>query len=295
MNITGASAASAVLPRVPDCSVARPSQSVPLAPANNLLLRIASTCVLAPLALVAAYLGGWVFALFWAIAALAVWWEWSALVLGRLSWPVFAVGAGALAVETVLAGSGRTGWALAAVFVGALAAALAAGHNRPWVAGGVPYASAIVIAPIVIRADVSRGFLAILFVFAVVWATDILGYFVGRAFGGPKLAPSISPNKTWTGAFGGAGGAIVAGAIVVAAGGGSWTAAALWGLILSVCAQAGDLFESKVKRLFQAKDASTLIPGHGGAMDRLDGFVAAATALAVFGGLRGAWASLLGW
>jgi phosphatidate cytidylyltransferase len=118
----------------------------------------------------------------------------------------------------------------------------------------------------------------------VVWATDICAYFVGRAVGGPKLAPSISPGKTQSGALGGTVGGVVAGLLLATgAGAGNLATLGLVALVLSVISQAGDLFESWVKRQHGAKDSSTLIPGHGGVMDRVDGLVAAALALYVIG------------
>ncbi len=142
-------------------------------------------------------------------------------------------------------------------------------------------------APILLRRDVELGLVAILFLFALVWATDVAGYFAGRAFGGPKLAPKISPNKTWSGAAGGTIGAMLAGLGVAAlAGIDNLVAIAIVAFGLSAVAQVGDLFESGVKRRFGAKDASHLIPGHGGVMDRLDGFIAAAAAAMALGVAR---------
>jgi phosphatidate cytidylyltransferase len=141
---------------------------------------------------------------------------------------------------------------------------------------------------ILLRKDSNLGLLAVLLLFAVVWGTDILGYFVGRAVGGPKLAPAISPNKTWSGALAGLLFAMIAGAVVAhLARLGSLAAVGGVALLLSIASQAGDLFESSVKRRFHVKDASALIPGHGGVMDRLDGFWAATVAAALFGVLRG--------
>ena len=157
------------------------------------------------------------------------------------------------------------------------AAALAPAERRIWVAAGIPYAGALGIAPIVLRSDGEYGFLAIILLFAVVWATDIAAYFVGRAVGGPKLVPRVSPKKTWSGAIGGTLPRVVA---AVARRPGrrrlnGLFAIAMLAVVLSVVAQAGDLFESALKRRFGAKDSSHLIPGHGGLMDRLDGFVTA--------------------
>ena len=123
----------------------------------------------------------------------------------------------------------------------------------------------------------------------VVWATDIFAYFVGRAVGGPKLAPSISPGKTQSGALGGAVGGVVAGLLLAAAAGaGNLAWLGLVAFVLSIVAQAGDLFESWVKRRHGRKDSGALIPGHGGVMDRVDGLVAAAFALYVIGWISAA-------
>ena len=140
------------------------------------------------------------------------------------------------------------------------------------------------------------GFAALLFLFATVWATDIFAYFTGRGFGGPLLAPRLSPKKTWSGAVGGLAGGVVAGVLVAYASAGTHPAAAgVLALILSIAAQGGDLFESSVKRRFGAKDTSALIPGHGGVMDRVDGFLVAALVAVVIGALRfGAAASAPG-
>jgi phosphatidate cytidylyltransferase len=127
-----------------------------------------------------------------------------------------------------------------------------------------------------------------LFVFAIVWTTDIAAYFVGRGLGGPMLVPRVSPNKTWTGAIGGLLASVFA-AIIVAkiAALTSFFALAMLAIVLSISAQAGDLFESFLKRRFNAKDSSHLIPGHGGLMDRLDGFVTASVAAVMIGVVRG--------
>jgi len=128
----------------------------------------------------------------------------------------------------------------------------------------------------------------VIFLFAIVWMTDIGAYFVGRALGGPKHVPQVSPNKTWAGAVGGLAAAIlVAVAVAKLAALPAIFALAMVALALSVFAQAGDLFESFLKRRFHAKDSGHLIPGHGGLMDRLDGFVTASVAAALIGLLRG--------
>jgi phosphatidate cytidylyltransferase len=258
--------------------------------------RILSSLALAPLAIAAAYLpdvyapvGFWLFGIFWLIAAAAVWWEWTTLVSGPGNRLVFALGATTLSLAMIVAEMRMPRTSTMLVVLGALAIGVfARADRRSWAMGGLLYAGAVLAAPIALRRDVQLGFIAILFLFAVVWATDILGYFVGRALGGRKLAPRISPGKTWSGAAGGTIAAILAGIAVAQYAGINHVAAiAVLSLLLSVAAQAGDLFESGVKRRFGTKDASRLIPGHGGLMDRLDGFAAAALVAAVIGITRG--------
>jgi phosphatidate cytidylyltransferase len=150
----------------------------------------------------------------------------------------------------------------------------------------------LLAAPVLLRADPGYGIAAILLLFAIVWTTDIAGYFAGRAIGGPKLAPSISPKKTWSGAIAGLAGAMIV--VVIAARFipqtqiGALLAVAI---LLSVVSQAGDLAESAMKRHFGVKDSSQIIPGHGGVMDRLDGFWAAVVCAALIGIARGGFAA----
>jgi len=261
---------------------------VPLS-ANNLLLRVVSAAVLAPLALAAAYVGGLPFALFWGAAALIVLWEWMTLVVGPNYRLMVSSCAAAIAVAGFLGWLGRPVTALFVIGLGALAGAIfAPNERRLWVIAGTGYAGGMVLAPVLLRVDVGFGFAVVLLLFAIVWTTDVLGYFAGRAFGGPKLWPAVSPKKTWSGAIVGTVGAVAV-ALLVAAQFGSSSGIAIIAvaLLLSIVAQAGDLFESWVKRQFDAKDSSHIIPGHGGVMDRLDGFWAAAVAGCVVGVLRG--------
>ncbi len=262
--------------------------SAPSPHSGELGKRVASAIVLAVLAVGAVAVGGWPFTLFWAAAALGIFWEWNAIVAGSAS-AVLAAGATAIAVAAVAAGFGSFAAALFALVVGAVAAALLCGRGRrAWGGSGVLYAGIALLAPVLLRRDEELGIVAIIFLFAVVWSTDILGYFVGRAVGGPKLAPHISPKKTWSGACGGAVGAIVAAmAVMLGAGIRPLVAVAVIALALAIISQGGDLFESAVKRHFGVKDASHLIPGHGGLMDRLDGFIAASGVAALLGLARG--------
>ena len=255
---------------------------------------------MAALAVAAVVLGGWPFALFWAAAAVGVFWEWSAMVAGGAA-AARMVGIAALIAGALMAGAGQIHAASLALAAGAAAvAATCPRGRRGWGAAGVAYAGVLLIAPMVLRSDPELGLLAILFLFAVVWSTDILGYFVGRAIGGARLAPHVSPKKTWSGACGGALGALAASvALVYIAGNTPLLPAAGVAFVLSIASQTGDLFESAVKRRFGVKDTSHVIPGHGGLMDRLDGFIAASVVAALVGitrgGLEAAGEGLLLW
>lgn len=265
-----------------------PEKISPPTSASNLALRVISAAVLAPLAFLAAYFGGWPFALFWCAAALAVLWEWIALVAGPSYRLMFFSSGGAIAAAGFVAWLDRPIVALLMIGLGALAAAIFAPRERRlWVTAGVAYAGAMLLAPMFLRADSTYGFAVVVLLFAIVWTTDVVGYFAGRTFGGPKLLPAVSPKKTWSGAIAGTVAAVVV-ALLVTGMFGSFNKVALVGIafLLSVLAQIGDLFESWVKRQFGAKDSGHLIPGHGGVMDRLDGFWAAAVAACLIGLLR---------
>jgi phosphatidate cytidylyltransferase len=242
-----------------------------------------------PLALATAYLGHWPFAVFWGVAAMGVLWEWTSLVAGADRPFVLMTGVATLALALALVVSGLPLAAVIVLAIGTLAAAsLAPAERRLWIAGGIPYAGALGLAPILLRSDDEDGFLSVLFLFAVVWTTDIAAYFIGRTAGGPKLVPQVSPNKTWSGAIGGTLAAVVVALVLAkAAALAGLFAIAMLAIVLSVSAQAGDVFESFLKRKFGAKDSSHLIPGHGGLMDRLDGFVTASVVATLIGLARG--------
>jgi phosphatidate cytidylyltransferase len=238
------------------------------------------------------YVGGWLFLGLCAAAAAGILWEWIHLIADRGARRVLAIGCIALLAASLLTGAGQPGAAVSAIIAGAVLAGAvssrslgtAAGGGALWAAGGVLYAGIAFLSPALLRREPQWGFIALLFLFATVWATDILAFLCGRTVGGPLLWPRVSPKKTWAGAIGGlAGGIAAAVAVAYASGLRSVAAAGLMGLLLSILAQAGDLFESAVKRRFGAKDASQLIPGHGGLMDRLDGFLVAAVAALLIG------------
>jgi phosphatidate cytidylyltransferase len=167
-----------------------------------------------------------------------------------------------------------------------MVAAVVGSGLRWWVWGGLLYAGAALMASVFVRLDTAAGFLALMFVLLIVWITDIGGYFAGRGLGGPKLWPRVSPKKTWAGAIGGLVGSVVVALAFSMFGFGKAAPLLLLGAVLSIVSQLGDLFESAVKRNFDVKDSSHIIPGHGGLLDRLDGFVAAIVFAALVGFLR---------
>jgi len=255
----------------------------------ELCLRVGSALVLVPLAVGSAYLGGPPFLAVWALAAAIILWEWTVIVGEPGRTPVLAAGAAAFASAAVLFGLSWPRAALAVLALGAVAVAgLAGSGRRAWILAGGVYAGAMLAAPAVLRSDAELGLVAVMLLFGVVWTTDVMAYFVGRALAGPKLWPAVSPKKTWSGAVGGAAAATVVGSGISALAGLDHLAAlALVCALLSLAAQTGDLLESALKRRFGAKNASELIPGHGGLMDRLDGFVAAALVATLLALARG--------
>jgi len=253
---------------------------------RNLLMRVIAALVLAPLAIAIAYAGGWLWLGFVTLAAIGLYVEWLTIVGARTP-RVMAAGIAMLLGIAVWLGIGRIGATYVIAALGVVIAALLSPHRRGWTTLGGCYAFAALIASIVVRLDQVWGFTALMFVLLIVWVTDIGGYFAGRGIGGPKLWPRVSPKKTWAGAIGGFGASLVVAVGFAAFGVGKAGPLLLLGAVLSIASQLGDLFESAVKRRFDVKDSSHIIPGHGGLLDRLDGFVAAVVVAAIFGVLRG--------
>lgn len=254
---------------------------------RNLWLRIAAAAVLIPMAIAALYAGGWVWFALVNLAATGLYIEWMMIVgLGRRG---VALAAGIAGLY--LAGLGlmldRVDLLLVAAAVGLAVSVALSGKARGWSAAGYAYAAAALLASLLVRSDPVAGFSALMFILLVVWVTDIGGYIAGRGLGGPKLWPRVSPKKTWAGAIGGFVGSLIVAAGFALFGLGSWGALLALAGVLSVVSQLGDLFESAVKRRFGVKDSSQIIPGHGGLLDRLDGYVAAVLFAAVVGLLRG--------
>jgi phosphatidate cytidylyltransferase len=257
--------------------------------------RILSALVLVPVALGAIWVGLASTAILAALAAGLMAWEWGKLI-GRLEGGAETSLFVAIASGTVLlAGFWSIEAGLICAVLGVAGLTLSGMRQRPvWTAAGLGWILLATICFVALRADPVAGWPTTLWVLLVVWAIDTAAYAVGRSFGGPKLAPRISPNKTWSGLFGGIAGAVLVGALF------GWIAdvsaplyLALASGGLAVVEQIGDIAESYAKRRFGAKDSSTLIPGHGGLLDRLDGMLAVVTAVALLHMVSGE--SILSW
>jgi phosphatidate cytidylyltransferase len=254
---------------------------------RNLSTRIIAASVLIPLAVAIAYAGGWLWTALVTLAAIGLFVEWLMVVGGAADKRVVVSGVIALVVAGLCLGLGRIDAALVALAIGLVVVALMMPERRNWTATGFLYAAVAEVASVLLRLDAAKGFIALIFVLLIVWVTDSGGYFAGRGIGGPKLWPRVSPKKTWAGAVGGFAASLAVAGIFAAIDLGKAGPLLMISGILSVVSQLGDLFESAVKRRFGVKDSSQIIPGHGGLLDRLDGFVAAVAVAALFGLLRG--------
>jgi phosphatidate cytidylyltransferase len=254
---------------------------------RNLSTRIIAAAVLIPLAIAIAWAGGWLWTALVTLAAIGLFVEWLMVVGLVADRRLVVAGVIALAIAGLCLAAGRIDAALAVLGVGLVAVALLTPSQRGWSALGFLYAAVAEIASVLLRLDPVKGFAALVFVLVIVWVTDSGGYFAGRGIGGPKLWPRVSPKKTWAGAIGGFVASLAVAGVFAALDLGKAGPLLVVSGILSVVSQLGDLFESAVKRRFGVKDSSQIIPGHGGLLDRLDGFVAAVAMAALFGFLRG--------
>lgn len=234
--------------------------------------RFASALVLLALTAAGLYIGSYVFAALVGAVFAGCYREWERMVTLKPLTPVGGTLIGLLAAAALVypwlgpAGS-------IAVIAAACVVAVAADRSvAVWRVGGLVFLGAIIIAAVALRGTTGLGALAGVFLGVTVWLTDTGAFFTGRQIGGEKLAPDISPGKTWSGAIGGLAlgtlGGLVAWLVIVPAS--PWWIGLLFAAAISILGQVGDLWESFIKRRFRIKDSGDIIPGHGGLMDRLD-------------------------
>jgi phosphatidate cytidylyltransferase len=237
---------------------------------SDFRLRLASSLILVPIALLALWRGGWAWQALVMLIMLGLAGEWSRLYHFPRRDPALPV-----AVFMVWLLNDLFGWPGAGPGI-LFFTLLNAWRFGRVTALGIPYITLAGCSILWLREDSPGGLPATLFLALVIWGTDIGAYVIGRWLGGAKLAPRISPGKTWSGAVGGLLVGIVSGALVAVAAQAFSPATPFLAALLSLCAQGGDLLESAIKRNLGVKDSGHTIPGHGGLFDRLDGFLAAA-------------------
>jgi phosphatidate cytidylyltransferase len=257
-------------------------------------LRVLSALALVPVALGVVVAGGWIYAGFVALLAILMALEWRRLSEARYGAPYGRLAGGlALGVALVATILAALGWPREAVASVALGLVLALARTRApgslWAGIGVALVALPAVALVWLRSIPEVGLDLLLWLLIVVWTTDTAAYLVGQSVGGPRLAPSISPGKTWSGLGGGVLGASLASAITAwALGYERLVQFAGVGAVFAVLAQLGDLTESALKRRAGVKDSGSLIPGHGGVLDRVDGLLITAPVLALLVGFD-AW------
>jgi phosphatidate cytidylyltransferase len=234
--------------------------------------RLISAFVLVAITLTALYLGGYVFAGLVGAVFAGCYREWERMVTLK---PLTTQGGVLIAMIAISALVYPLGGILvsAGIIAAACAIALLAGHPVGlWRAGGVAYFGLVTLALLGMRGTTPDGVLVGIFLAAVIWFTDSGAFFTGRQIGGERLAPDISPSKTWSGAIGGFALGTLAGLVawLIVAPASPWWIGLGLAAVISVLGQAGDLAESAIKRRFRVKDSGDMIPGHGGLMDRLD-------------------------
>lgn len=254
---------------------------------SSLWPRILTSLVLIPSALFAVYAGGWVLALWAGAAGLAMAREWVKIVHGEAApgWRL-ALHAAAIVGSQGLLLAGQRDFAMVAILLMALIGNVYAqrlSERSLWTVMGIVFIAVPCLAFSELRMLQPHGLETVVWILCLVWATDSAAYLAGSALGGPKLVPAISPNKTWVGSVSGLAAAIIVGISLASLAGMSPVAGYVAACAaVSVLTQCGDLAESFLKRTFGVKDASDLIPGHGGALDRLDGLIFATVGVAIF-------------
>ncbi|HEX2020428.1 MAG TPA: CDP-archaeol synthase [Aurantimonas sp.] len=245
---------------------------------TDLRSRLVSAVILGLLVLALTVVGGWPFRLLCAATGVIVLEEWSRMTRSKRVGPIFRFARRTLYLALIVFVLGFDLLAIGVVAAGAAFIAFVdrGEHKADWALGGLIYAAAASLPPGMLRGDDTAGLAVLGLIIAVVWSTDIFAYFTGRSLGGPKLMPRVSPKKTISGALGGLLAGVVFGVVYA-----EFVADApvvfviFLAAILSIVGQAGDLYESWIKRRFGVKDSGRLIPGHGGLMDRIDGLIVA--------------------
>lgn len=247
---------------------------------SSLTLRILSGLVMLPVAATAIWFGDWVFAILVSIAAGLMYWEWQNLC-GRADSGAVLLAALCAGAPLLVLLSGINLLLLLLLAAGFLGSLVVGGKHRFFMAIGFEYILFACVGVVWLRGLEPVGMETILWLIIVVVLTDTCAYFTGRSLGGPKLAPTISPKKTWSGLIGGTVGAAIGGGVFAAVIDANFLTIAIMGGLFAIVAQLGDLAISKAKRAFDVKDSSNLIPGHGGVLDRFDGILSASLAMVV--------------
>jgi phosphatidate cytidylyltransferase len=254
----------------------------------DLKVRVISGLVMALAAILSEIAGGWWFALFWIVVFSVVVVEWQKIIAPKAEISLLVLAAFAVGAAGLIFQAGFPLIAFAPLVVGAVIVGWIAKEQNIRAVLGLVYAGLPLLSVIWLRSAEPHGMAVVAWVFGIVWSADVAAYFTGRALGGPKLWPSVSPKKTWSGFIGGTvGGALVASLVLFA-----FSVPFTWATVilasgLAVLSAGGDLYESALKRRFGVKDSSALIPGHGGLMDRVDGFIAVVIGAACVAVLRG--------
>jgi phosphatidate cytidylyltransferase len=240
--------------------------------------------VLIAITITALFLGGYVFAIVVGAVFGGVYREWETMVTRRPLSPIGILLIGLVAVSGIAFTAFGPLASFAIIAIAAVIGFFAGGEEALWRAGGLVFVGLVIVSALLMRGTGTIGIWAGAFLGAVVWMTDSAAFFTGRQIGGEKLAPDISPSKTWSGALGGLALGSVAGLIVwILATDSPWWIGLIFAVAMSILGQLGDLSESAVKRHFRIKDSGDIIPGHGGLMDRLDSMTFAVLFLAIVG------------
>ncbi|MDZ4775253.1 MAG: phosphatidate cytidylyltransferase [Alphaproteobacteria bacterium] len=290
--MTGGSAASGVT-----SSDGAPHEAAPASKLDDLGPRVASALVLAVFGLTVTIIGGPWIAGATGAAVVIMSYEWT-----RMSEPHSLSAAFAFCVIGALGAVMAASWGQYPLAFAIMAACgIASALRRRSIsqaletAGGVVYIAAPCVLFLALRGHEPEGAKIILGLFAIIWSADAAAYFGGKLIGGPKLVPNLSPAKTWSGFASGTLAGMTAAGVFAAVIGGPAPLWAFVGAALALIGLFGDLFESLLKRRFGVKDASRVIPGHGGVLDRIDGLMAATVATSIALALSpGFWLALLG-